>query len=81
MLFVYAIQVNKDQYKFVSIYVVGFVTCSFFPVYTLDRFQWRYFFFLNCCYGASQAKIPDIEKCLDVVATLQAKKGTDEVRF
>ncbi|CAL5395791.1 unnamed protein product [Camellia sinensis] len=23
-----------------------------------------------------QAKIPDIEKCLDVVATLQAKKGT-----
>lgn len=28
-----------------------------------------------------QAKIPDIEKCLDVVATLQAKKGTGEVRF
>lgn len=27
-----------------------------------------------------QAKIPDIEKCLDVVATLQAKKGTGEVR-
>ncbi|KAL2530645.1 putative prefoldin subunit 3 [Forsythia ovata] len=26
-----------------------------------------------------QAKIPDIEKCLDVVATLQAKKGSDEV--
>ncbi|KAK3029631.1 hypothetical protein RJ639_037948 [Escallonia herrerae] len=25
-----------------------------------------------------QAKIPDIEKCLDVVATLQAKKGTGE---
>ncbi|KAF2312723.1 hypothetical protein GH714_039762 [Hevea brasiliensis] len=25
-----------------------------------------------------QAKIPDIEKCLDVVATLQAKKGTAE---
>ncbi|KAL3641881.1 Prefoldin subunit 3 [Castilleja foliolosa] len=25
-----------------------------------------------------QAKIPDIEKCLDVVATLQAKKGTSE---
>ncbi|KAL7252036.1 hypothetical protein ACSBR1_013813 [Camellia fascicularis] len=24
------------------------------------------------------AKIPDIEKCLDVVATLQAKKGTGE---
>ena len=28
-----------------------------------------------------QAKIPDIEKCLDVVAALQAKKGTGEVRF
>ncbi|KAG4990397.1 hypothetical protein JHK87_023854 [Glycine soja] len=26
-----------------------------------------------------QAKIPDIEKCLDVVATLKAKKGTGEV--
>ncbi|KAL4643171.1 hypothetical protein ACB092_02G074500 [Castanea dentata] len=25
-----------------------------------------------------QAKIPDIEKCLEVVATLQAKKGTGE---
>ncbi|KAE8681160.1 putative prefoldin subunit 3 [Hibiscus syriacus] len=25
-----------------------------------------------------QAKIPDIDKCLDVVATLQAKKGTGE---
>ncbi|XP_010558452.1 PREDICTED: probable prefoldin subunit 3 [Tarenaya hassleriana] len=25
-----------------------------------------------------QAKIPDIEKCLDVVATLQARKGTGE---
>ncbi|KAL3812261.1 hypothetical protein ACJIZ3_013529 [Penstemon smallii] len=25
-----------------------------------------------------QAKIPDIEKCLDIVATLQAKKGTGE---
>uniref|UniRef100_A0A5B7AEJ0 Prefoldin subunit 3 n=1 Tax=Davidia involucrata TaxID=16924 RepID=A0A5B7AEJ0_DAVIN len=25
-----------------------------------------------------QAKIPDIEKCLDVVATLQAKKGSGE---
>lgn len=25
-----------------------------------------------------QAKIPDIEKCLDVVATLQVKKGTGE---
>ncbi|KAG6398638.1 hypothetical protein SASPL_140105 [Salvia splendens] len=25
-----------------------------------------------------QAKIPDIEKCLDVVATLQSKKGTGE---
>ncbi|KAL2544129.1 serine/arginine-rich splicing factor SR45a-like [Forsythia ovata] len=27
---------------------------------------------------AERAKIPDIEKCLDVVATLQAKKGTGE---
>ncbi|KAL6503331.1 Prefoldin subunit 3 [Orobanche gracilis] len=26
-----------------------------------------------------QAKIPDIEKCLDVVAILQAKKGTGEL--
>ncbi|WCJ23284.1 prefoldin 3 [Euphorbia peplus] len=25
-----------------------------------------------------QAKIPDIEKCLDIVSTLQAKKGTGE---
>ncbi len=32
-----------------------------------------------CC--GCQAKIPDIEKCLDVVAALQAKKGTGEVRF
>jgi len=31
--------------------------------------------------GGLQAKIPDIEKCLDVVATLQAKKGTGEVRL
>jgi hypothetical protein len=28
-----------------------------------------------------QAKIPDIEKCLEVVATLQAKKGAGEVRL
>lgn len=28
-----------------------------------------------------QAKIPDIEKCLDIVATLQVKKGTGEVRL
>jgi hypothetical protein len=34
-----------------------------------------------CVSCAYQAKIPDIEKCLDVVATLQAKKGTGEVRF
>ncbi|KAG1326169.1 Prefoldin subunit 3 [Cocos nucifera] len=27
-----------------------------------------------------QAKIPDIEKCLDIVATLQAKKGTGEAK-
>ncbi|KAJ0914451.1 putative prefoldin subunit 3 [Helianthus annuus] len=27
------------------------------------------------------AKIPNIEKCLDVVATLQAKKDNDEVRY
>lgn len=32
-----------------------------------------------CC--GCQAKIPDIEKCLDVVAALHAKKGTGEVRF
>lgn len=32
-------------------------------------------------FGGLQAKIPDIEKCLDVVATLQAKKGTGEVRL
>jgi hypothetical protein len=31
--------------------------------------------------GGLQAKIPDIEKCLEVVATLQAKKGTGEVRL
>ena len=31
--------------------------------------------------GGFQAKIPDIEKCLDVVATLKAKKGTGEVRL
>ena len=29
-------------------------------------------------YG--QAKIPDIEKCLEVVSTLEARKGTGEVR-
>lgn len=34
-------------------------------------------FFLS----ASQAKDPDIEKCLDIVAQLQSKKGTGEVRF
>ncbi|KAL3739313.1 hypothetical protein ACJRO7_020685 [Eucalyptus globulus] len=27
-----------------------------------------------------QAKLPDIEKCLDIVATLQGKKGSGEVR-
>ncbi|XP_025886182.1 uncharacterized protein [Solanum lycopersicum] len=27
-----------------------------------------------------QAKIPDIDKCLDIVATLQAKKGSGEVK-
>ncbi|RVW25769.1 putative prefoldin subunit 3 [Vitis vinifera] len=32
--------------------------------------------FLVSC--GCQAKIPDIEKCLDVVATLEAKKGTGE---
>lgn len=32
-------------------------------------------------HSASQAKIPDIEKCLDIVATLQAKKNAGEVRF
>ncbi|GKD27089.1 probable prefoldin subunit 3 [Tanacetum coccineum] len=26
-----------------------------------------------------QAKVPDIEKCLDVVATLQAKKDSGEI--
>ena len=30
-------------------------------------------------YGGCQAKIPDIEKCLDIVATLQAKMGTGEI--
>ena len=34
--------------------------------------------FIHC---GCQAKIPDIEKCLDIVATLQAKKGTGEVRL
>jgi len=28
-----------------------------------------------------QAKIPDIEKCLDIVSTLQANQGTGEVRL
>lgn len=32
-------------------------------------------------YCRCQAKIPDIEKCLDVVATLQAKKVAGEVRY
>lgn len=36
---------------------------------------------LLSCFIGDQAKIPDIEKCLDVVATLQAKKGTGEVRY
>jgi len=31
--------------------------------------------------GGYQAKIPNIEKCLDVVTTLKAKKGTSEVRL
>jgi hypothetical protein len=43
-----------------------------------------YFVSVHCsdiiCDGF-QAKIPDIEKCLEVVATLQAKKGTGEVRL
>lgn len=57
-----------------------FVTFSFFSVFAWTGFSEANFFYFNC-YGASQAKIPDIEKCLDVVATLQAKKGTGEVRF
>lgn len=36
---------------------------------------------MNFIYCGCQAKIPDIEKCLDVIATLQAKKGTGEVRL
>lgn len=36
---------------------------------------------VNLCAVIQQAKVPDIEKCLDAVATLQAKKGTGEVRF
>ncbi|KAG5011033.1 hypothetical protein JHK87_019548 [Glycine soja] len=31
-----------------------------------------------CASQTPLAKIPDIEKCLDVVATLQAKRGTGE---
>ncbi|XP_015167277.1 probable prefoldin subunit 3 isoform X1 [Solanum tuberosum] len=34
--------------------------------------------FLLSLFHLCQAKIPDIEKCLDIVATLQAKKGSGE---
>lgn len=34
--------------------------------------------FFSCIF---QAKIPDILKCLDIVATLQSKKGSGEVSF
>ncbi|KAK7363457.1 hypothetical protein VNO77_05601 [Canavalia gladiata] len=35
--------------------------------------------FTTACIVIRLAKIPDIEKCLDVVATLQAKRGTGEL--
>lgn len=35
--------------------------------------------FLLSLFHLCQAKIPDIDKCLDIVATLQAKKGSGEV--
>jgi len=41
----------------------------------------NYWYYLFILIIKCQAKIPDIEKCLDVVATLQAKRGTGEVRF
>lgn len=52
-----------------------------FQYETLYFWQCLYDFFFNfiCVSTHGQAKIPDIEKCLDVVSTLQAKKGTGEV--
>lgn len=41
---------------------------------------WPPLLFFSLYSSYYQAKIPDIEKCLDVVATLQVRKGTGEVR-
>lgn len=48
--------------------------------------QFKTFFYLLLlllflCCKFFKAKIPDIEKCLDIVATLQSKKGSGEVCF
>lgn len=42
--------------------------------YNQSKFFWK-FLLLH----STQAKIPDIEKCLDIVATLQSKKDSSEV--
>jgi uncharacterized protein (DUF2236 family) len=72
MLFGYSILVDSFQHEMIHPNVILWVClCVYFlSVYSSD----------TIC-GGLQAKIPDIEKCLEVVATLQAKKGTGEVRL
>jgi len=49
---------------------VSICICVFFSPYAFNAQ------FIGC---VCQAKIPNIEKCLHVVATLEAKRGTGEV--
>jgi hypothetical protein len=68
MLFGYSILVDSFQHEMIRPNVI--LCVYFLSVQSSD----------TIC-GGLQAKIPDIEKCLEVVATLQAKKGTGEVRL
>lgn len=55
--------------------MLGLIILCLFAIHT--SFSWLFYYHFHVM--KLQAKIPDIEKCLDVVATLQSKKGTGEV--
>lgn len=58
--------------------IFNFIQFSFLYAFKIqEQISLVLFYFL---FPFCQAKIPDIEKCLEVVATLKAKKGTGEVR-
>lgn len=67
---VYSILINSSHHEMIHPNAILSVCVHLFCLHFSD----------TIC-GGFQAKIPDIEKCLDVVATLEAKKGTGEVRL